>query len=194
MGRAATPNTFTRSALESMSEFSANTAAAVRDSNLTTSNALLAYRAADPIEARALAARLANEGIEARVLGEPLQGAYGGISVGGLTTAEVWVAEADRGAAQALIAAWREEQQPPEVRQGEQAIKRSMKFQFSMLAILLVMVVVALLVFAAQLGTEVFAEVLSNVVLLFFIILMILGVSRIQARMAKSAQTDDLEL
>ena len=58
---------------------------------------------------------LADEGIGARVLGQPLQGAYAGIELGGMHLPEVWVAEKDRQAAEPLIDGWRAEHSPANV-------------------------------------------------------------------------------
>jgi hypothetical protein len=75
----------------------------------SASEPLVAYRAADMVEARALVAYLAEAGVESRVLGEPLAGAYGGVSAGGLDQLEVWIAAKDEPEARELIAEWRAE-------------------------------------------------------------------------------------
>lgn len=82
---------------------------------MSASDSILVYRAESPVEAHALVARLADDGIEARVLGESLQGAYGGIRLGGMHLPEVWIAEGDRQAAEPIITAWRAEHAPANV-------------------------------------------------------------------------------
>jgi hypothetical protein len=105
---------------------------------LTVADAILVYRASNAVEAHALVARLADEGVDARVLGEPLQGAYAGIRVGGMELAEVWIAHKDRDAAEPIIDAWREEHFP--TAGGE----KPRRFQFPLIVLFVAMTYVAL--------------------------------------------------
>jgi hypothetical protein len=130
---------------------------------LKDSDPILEYRAASAVEAHALVAHLENEGIEARVLGEPLQGAYAGIRMGGMDLPEVWVASKDREAAEPVIAAWRAEHFPV----GENVKPR--RFQFSLTLALIVMTYIALLA-----GSEVMSEA-SRSIFLPLLTLLLMG-------------------
>jgi hypothetical protein len=130
---------------------------------LKDSDPVLAYRSASAVEAHALVAHLENEGIESRVLGEPLQGAYAGIKLGGMDLLEVWVANKDRAAAEPVIAAWRAEHFPV----GEKIKPR--RFQFSLTLALLVMTYIALLA-----GAELMSEA-SRSVFMPLLTLLLLG-------------------
>ena len=142
------------------------------------SDAILAYQATNAVEAHALVAYLANAGIDARVLGESLQGAYAGIRLGDMDLPEVWVAGKDRDAAEPLIASWTDEHNPgaklPEPR----------KFQFSLLAAMLLMTIVALLASARVMGAETFGATMA--VVLTFLMVLWVDVVRRRQRRAKS--------
>jgi hypothetical protein len=127
---------------------------------LTVADAILVYRAANVVEAHALVVRLADEGIEARVLGEPLQGAYAGLRLGGMELAEVWVADDDREAAEPIIDAWRNEHFPT-----AGALKPT-RFQFPLIVLLVVMTYVALVFGSAAMPPrvqDIFAPILHLV-------------------------------
>ena len=74
---------------------------------MAESDLFLALRTQNPVEAHALAAHLEAAGYEPRVVGDFLGGAFGGLSAGGMSTAEVWVAAKDRDGVEPLVAAWR---------------------------------------------------------------------------------------
>lgn len=123
----------------------------------TSTDTILAYQAENYVEARALAAYLDEAGIAVRVLGESLQGAYG--RIGALNDAQVWVASADREAAEPLIAAWRDEQQARELESGqrrESSSRTPTAFRFSMMAVLIVMTIVAVGAGSYAVGEEAF--------------------------------------
>lgn len=72
-------------------------------SDATPTELIVACRTANVAQAHAIAARLNNAGVEARVVGEFLKGGYG-LTAGGMSDVEVWIAKSDRAAAEALIA------------------------------------------------------------------------------------------
>jgi hypothetical protein len=126
--------------------------------HLKNAGEILVYRAASAVEAHALVAHLADQGIEARVLGEPLQGAYAGIHLGGMELPEVWIADKDRDAAEPLIAAWRTEHSLAG------AVVKPGRFQFPMWLMLLVMTYVALILGSTAMSEqalEIFAPLLG---------------------------------
>jgi hypothetical protein len=116
------------------------------------SDAILAYRAASAVEAYALVAHLEDEGIEARVLGEPLQGAYGGINAGGMNSVEVWISSINRTEAESMIDQWhRVRMTQSDEGQEQLGPEPPAKLQYSMLFLLWLMTAVAILAAATSL-------------------------------------------
>jgi hypothetical protein len=140
------------------------------------SEAILAYRAASAVEAHALVGQLTDAGIESRVLGESLQGAYGGIKLGGMDLPEVWIAGDDRNAAEPIIAAWRAEHFPVG------AERKPRRFQFPLAMLLIVMTFVAI-----NFGWAAMSETAGNIFaplvnLLLFGAFVIVAWTRVRAR------------
>jgi hypothetical protein len=114
---------------------------------------------------------LGEEGIDARVLGEALQGAYAGIALGGMDRPEVWIAGADRAAAEPLIAAWRAEQQA-RTAEASPISGNSAGFRFSMMTLFGVMTLVALWAGAYAMRNDTFTIVLDIALMMCFPIIL----------------------
>ena len=108
-----------------------------------TSEPVLAYRAKDAVEASALATYLEAEGIEPHVLGEYLQGAYAGVTAGGMNAPEVWICAGDFPRAKSLIAEWHERHAADAA--ADVTPTREPKFQYSTASLLWLMTIVAVL-------------------------------------------------
>jgi hypothetical protein len=137
----------------------------------TSTDTILAYQASDFVEAHSLAVHLGEEGIDARVLGEALQGAYAGIALGGMDRPEVWIAGADRAAAEPLIAAWRAEQQA-RTAEASPISGNSAGFRFSMMTLFGVMTLVALWAGAYAMRNDTFTIVLDIALMMCFPIIL----------------------
>jgi len=152
---------------------------------MSASDVLLAYRATSVVEAHALVARLAEAGIVARVLGEPLQGAYGGIRLGGMERPEVWVAGTDRASAEPVIAAWQSEHH------GAGEIARSRRFQFSLLLALAATGYVALVAGAIAMSETARNVFVPLVDLLFFGGVAAIAWAKVRARRRSTDEPSD---
>jgi hypothetical protein len=77
-------------------------------------NLVLAYRTPNSVEARSLAVLLDDAEIPVRIVGDFLDGAYPGVTIGGISDKELWIPQHSMAAAEPIIAQWRREHQPAE--------------------------------------------------------------------------------